>query len=103
MELVQGYTKVFGQQNVCKEMMEELGVKAQFQLGNVKKNTTEETKNNYSTLDSPQISVAKPDFTNPYQQVVQLDTQEDDEFRNPIRMSNLSLGTDQMRPSSLNN
>ena len=83
-------------------MMEELGVKAQFQLGGIKKNTSEETKNNYSTLDSPQVS-AKPDFTNPYQQVVQLDTQEDDEFRNPIRMSNLSLGTDQMRPSSLNN
>ena len=30
--LINGYSKVFGQQNVCKEMMEELGVKAQFQL-----------------------------------------------------------------------
>ena len=101
MQLIKGYTKVFGQQNVCKEMMEELGVKVQFQLGDVKKNTAEETKNNYSTLESPQVT--KSDFTNPYQQVVQLDTQEDDEFRNPIRMSNLSLGTDSMRPSSLSN
>jgi hypothetical protein len=53
-------------------------------------------------MASPHLS-NKSDFmqVNPYEQVEQLDTQED-EMRNPNRMSNLSLGIDQ-RPSSLNN
>lgn len=65
-ELIKGYTKVFGQQNVCKEMMEELGVKTQFQLSKIAK--AEDTKNNFSTLASPHTVNAK-DFmqVNPYQ------------------------------------